>query len=203
VYAVLPGVVGDGVPPALRAMCREVTAIVQRRSGSAVRAGIGSGVAGLAGVPASRADADRVLDAMTPDAADPDGSVAAIGDLRAEILLDETLARLGDLHDPAAAALLDHDAEHGSDLAPSVLTYLDTLGDVRAAAARLTVHPNTLRYRLRRASEVAGLRLDDPSARLVHHLHLLRAARAATGPTPHAGPRRAGATPTPTAPAGR
>jgi DNA-binding PucR family transcriptional regulator len=203
VYAVLPGVVGDGVPPALRAMCREVTAIVQRRSGSAVRAGIGSGVAGLAGVPASRADADRVLDAMTPDAADPDSSVAAIGDLRAEILLDETLARLGDLHDPAAAALLDHDAEHGSDLAPSVLTYLDTLGDVRAAAARLTVHPNTLRYRLRRASEVTGLRLDDPSARLVHHLHLLRAARAATGPAPHAGPRRAGATPTPTAPASR
>ena len=54
---------------------------------------------------------------------------------------------------------------------------LDALGDVRTAAARLTVHPNTLRYRLRRASEVAGIDLDDPSARIVHHLHLLRASR--------------------------
>ena len=37
----------------------------------------------------------------------------------------------------------------------------------------LTVHPNTLRYRVRRAVAVAGLRLGDPRARLVHHLHLL------------------------------
>ncbi|MBW0089383.1 helix-turn-helix domain-containing protein [Pseudonocardia sp. KRD-184] len=178
VYAVLPAVDlpavdADGVPPALHAMCAEVVAITGRRAGGGrVRAGIGSGVAGLAGVPASRADADRVLDAMPADA-----DVAAIGDLRAEILLDEALARLGDLHDPAAAALLAHDAAHGSDLAASVLALLDALGDVRAAAARLTVHPNTLRYRLRRASEVAGLRLGDPAARVVHHLHLLRAAR--------------------------
>ncbi|QJY50249.1 PucR family transcriptional regulator [Pseudonocardia broussonetiae] len=178
VYAVLPAVDADRVPPALHAMCAEVVAITGRRAGGRVRAGIGSGVAGLAGVPASRADADRVLDAMPPEA-----DVAAIGDLRAEILLDETLARLGDLHDPAAAALLAHDAAHGSDLAASVLALLDALGDVRAAAARLTVHPNTLRYRLRRASEVAGLRLDDPAARVVHHLHLLRAFR--SQPTSH------------------
>ena len=41
----------------------------------------------------------------------------------------------------------------------------------------LTVHPNTLRYRVRRAVAVAGLRLGDPRARLVHHL-ALHAARA-------------------------
>ncbi|MBW0116444.1 PucR family transcriptional regulator [Pseudonocardia abyssalis] len=186
VYAVLPAV---GTEKGLAAMCAEVVAIAGRRAGARVRAGIGSGVAGLAGVPASRVDADRVLDAMPSDA-----DVAAIGDLRAEILLDETLARLVDLHDPAAAALIAHDGEHGSDLAASVLSYLDALGDVRTAAARLTVHPNTLRYRLRRASQVAGLRLDDPSARLVHHLYLLRATRSVT-----AGPPRAAATPTPTA----
>ncbi|GAA2563940.1 PucR family transcriptional regulator [Pseudonocardia hydrocarbonoxydans] len=172
VYAVLPGVRADRVPPALTAMCAEVVAITGRRAGARVRAGIGSGVTGLAGVPASRADADRVLDAMPPGA-----DVAALADLRAEILLDEALARLDGLHDPAAAALLAHDAEHGGDLARSVLAHLDALGDVRTAAAHLTVHPNTLRHRLRRASAVAGLRLDDPSARLVHHLHLLAALR--------------------------
>lgn len=172
VYAVLPGVRADRVPPALTAMCAEVVAITGRRAGARVRAGIGSGVTGLDGVPASRADADRVLDAM------PAGSdVAALADLRAEILLDDALARLDGLHDPAAAALLAHDAEHGGDLARSVLAHLDSLGDVRTAAAHLSVHPNTLRHRLRRASAVAGLRLDDPSARLVHHLHLLGALR--------------------------
>jgi DNA-binding PucR family transcriptional regulator len=45
------------------------------------------------------------------------------------------------------------------------------------AARTLTVHPNTLRYRVRRAVAVAGLRLGDPRARLVHHL-ALHAARA-------------------------
>ncbi|HEY0812901.1 MAG TPA: helix-turn-helix domain-containing protein, partial [Pseudonocardia sp.] len=77
--------------------------------------------------------------------------------------------------DPAVEALLAYDREHGGDLAGSVLAWLDALGDVRVAADRLTVHPNTLRHRVRRAVAVAGLRLGDPRARLVHHLHLLAA----------------------------
>ncbi|MCX6467241.1 MAG: helix-turn-helix domain-containing protein, partial [Pseudonocardiales bacterium] len=163
----------DEVPPAVRALCAEVVAAAGRRAGARVQAGIGSVVAGLAGVPSSRADADRVLDAAPPDA-----GVVAIADLRAEILLDAALARLADLDDPVAVALLEHDAAHGGALAPSVLALLDALGDVATAARRLTVHPNTLRHRLRRAAEVAGVDLADPAARLVLHLHLLRAGRA-------------------------
>ena len=60
-----------------------------------------------------------------------------------------------------------------------MLAWLDAMGDVRAAAQRLTVHPNTLRYRLRRATAVGGLQLDDPRSRLMHHLQLLLAVRAA------------------------
>ena len=59
----------------------------------------------------------------------------------------------------------------------TVVAWLDAMGDVRTAAERLTVHPNTLRYRVRRATAIAGLRLDDPRARLVHHLQLLAAGR--------------------------
>jgi DNA-binding PucR family transcriptional regulator len=131
--------------------------------------------AGLAGVPTARAEADRVLAAMPSDVA-----VAAFDDLRAEVLLGQTLAALRerpDLRDPAVDALVAYDREHGGDLAGSVLAWLDALGDVRAAARTLTVHPNTLRYRVRRAVAVAGLRLGDPHARLVHHLalHVVRA----------------------------
>jgi DNA-binding PucR family transcriptional regulator len=39
------------------------------------------------------------------------------------------------------------------------------------------VHPNTLRYRVRRAVEVGGLDLTEPRARLMHHLQLLVAVR--------------------------
>jgi hypothetical protein len=127
--------------------------------------------AGLAGVATSRAEADRVLAAMPADA-----DVAAFDDLRAEVLLAQTLSVLRerpDLRDPAVDALVAYDRAHGGDLARSVLAWLDAHGDVRVAARKLTVHPNTLRYRVRRAVAVAGLRLGDPRARLVHHLHLL------------------------------
>ncbi len=185
VYAVLPDVAE--VDAALRAMCAEVVAVTQRRAGVRIQVGLsagavvsgkeGSGTAfrsraeGLGGVPAARAEADRVLATMPVDA-----DVAAFDDLRAEVLLGQTLAVLRerpDLRDPAVDALVAYDREHGGDLAGSVLAWLDALGDVRAAARRLTVHPNTLRYRVRRAVAVAGLRLGDPRARLVHHLHLL------------------------------
>ena len=173
VYAVLPDVAK--VDPALRAMCAEVVAVTHRRTGARVQAGVGAVAEGLAGVPSSRAEADRVLVAM------PAGDdVAAFDDLRAEVLLDQTLAVLRerpDLRDPAVDALVAYDHAHGGDLADSVLAWLDAHGDVRAAARMLTVHPNTLRYRVRRAVAVAGLRLGDPRARLVHHL-ALHAARA-------------------------
>jgi sugar diacid utilization regulator len=170
VYAVLPDV-PDGTDPALRTMCAEVVAVTRRRTGVRVQAGLGGRTSGLAGVADSRAEADRVLAAM------PTGiDVAAFDDLRAEVLLGQTLSVLRgrpDLRDPAVDALVAYDREHGGDLAGSVLAWLDALGDVRIAAERLTVHPNTLRYRVRRAVAVAGLRLGDPRARLVHHLHLL------------------------------
>ena len=194
VYAVLPDVAE--VDAALRTMCAEVVTVTRRRTGVRVQAGIsaaaptrspvptsesGSGnegrsatararVGGLAVVPAGRAEADRVLAAMPSDV-----DVAAFDDLRAEVLLGQTLAVLRDrpdLRDPAVDALVAYDHEHGGDLAGSVLAWLDALGDVRAAASTLTVHPNTLRYRVRRAVAVAGLRLGDPHARLVHHLAL-------------------------------
>ncbi|GEL20605.1 PucR family transcriptional regulator [Pseudonocardia asaccharolytica] len=175
IYAVLPGV--ERAELALVALCTDIAASVGRRTGARVQVGLGSAVPRLAEVPASRAEADRVLEAM-PAAAD----VALIGDLRAEVLLQQTLETLAgdpDLQDPAVARLVGYDAAHRTDLVGSVLAWLDALGDVRAAAAALGVHPNTLRYRVRRAVAVGGLALDDPRSRLMHHLELLIARRSA------------------------
>lgn len=168
-YVLLPD-----LPPAaaLLGLTTEMVAAARRHLGVAVRAAVGRVVDDLADVPASRAEADRVLDAM---ARDLDLDVATLADVRSTVLVSETLALLEghpEVRDPRLTRLAEHDAEHGSDLVRSLLAYLDAFGDVRAAAARLPVHPNTLRYRVRRAAEVSGLDLDDPRQRLFAALQL-------------------------------
>ena len=69
------------------------------------------------------------------------------------------------------ARLLAYDESSDSDLAETLKVWLDTLVDVRAAAA-LFIHPNTLRYRLRRLEEVSGLDLADPEQRFAAMLQL-------------------------------
>jgi len=177
VYAVLPEVRTDRTEPGLLTLARDVVAVLRRRSGLTVQVGVGAPVPSLAEVPASRADADRVLDAL---ARTPETDVATITDRRADVLLGETLKLLEkhpDLRDPAVTALVEHDAAQGTELARSLLAYLDAMGDVRSAAAGLHIHPNTLRHRVRRAAEISGLSLADPRERLCCHLQLLLATR--------------------------
>ncbi|MCP2165003.1 PucR family transcriptional regulator [Goodfellowiella coeruleoviolacea] len=160
------------VPPAVLGMTREVVATARRHLGMTVQAAVGSPVPTLDEVPRSRQEADRVLAAMARDVA---GDVATLGQVRSQVLLSETLALLAanpEVRDPRLGVLLAHDAEHDSSLAESLLAYLDAFGDVRTAAHRLHVHPNTLRYRVRRAVEVTGLDLDDPRQRLFAQLQL-------------------------------
>ncbi|MCX5415098.1 CdaR family transcriptional regulator [Streptomyces sp. NBC_00059] len=63
--------------------------------------------------------------------------------------------------------LIRADLATGGDLVRSLAAYLETAGDVPQAARRLTLHPNTLRYRLRRVRERFDIDLDDPDTRLV------------------------------------
>jgi hypothetical protein len=62
-------------------------------------------------------------------------------------------------------ALAAHDRREGADLCGSVAAFLDA-GGLRAAARALSIHPNTLAYRLERAEAVGGFRLDSPDDRL-------------------------------------
>jgi hypothetical protein len=72
----------------------------------------------------------------------------------------------------AVGALLEHDARRGTDLARTLLVWLDAHSDALEASRRICIHPNTLRYRLRRAGEVLAADLTDPDTRLEIHLRL-------------------------------
>jgi DNA-binding PucR family transcriptional regulator len=175
VYAVLPGA---GTRTPVGSWVHDAVELLRSATGTRVCAGIGLPAPALAGLAEARSEADRALDALLRRGPQPDDRThATIGELRAEVLLAEVLDLLGgrpELRHPGLAEVAAYDAEHGAELVTSVLAHLDALGDVRAAAAALNVHPNTLRYRLRRARELSGIDLDDPRERLACHLQLLQ-----------------------------
>ncbi|NYI04094.1 PucR family transcriptional regulator [Allostreptomyces psammosilenae] len=181
-YVLLPDLPRHGGQAAAVGWTREVVAEA-RRHGPVVRAAVGAVIVEPDGIRASRAEADRVLDALAADGGAggpaPGGGagpeVAVLDDVRTRVLMRELLGLLAErpgLRDPGTAALLRRDAERSGVLVESLAAYLDHHGDVRPAAEALHVHPNTLRYRVRRAAETAGLDLDDPDQRLLVHLQL-------------------------------
>jgi DNA-binding PucR family transcriptional regulator len=70
------------------------------------------------------------------------------------------------------ALLLEHDDRAAGGLIETLEAWLEAFGDVAAAAAALYIHPNTLRYRLRRITELSGLDLTDPEQRFAAMLQL-------------------------------
>ena len=76
------------------------------------------------------------------------------------------------LREGAAPAIVSYDAGHGTAYARTVLAYLDANSDIATAARRLSVHPNTCRYRLARAEEISGVTLANPDERLLLWLQL-------------------------------
>lgn len=177
VYVLLPDLPERSAASAALSLTREILAAAKGHVRARVQAGVGSAVPTLEDVAESRAEADRILDAMTHDLG---VEVATLADVRAQVVVSELLTMLQGnerFRDSRLTALHDHDAEHGTDLAPSLLSYLEAFGDVRAASERLHVHPNTLRHRIRRAAEITGIDFDDPAERLNAHLQLLLARR--------------------------
>jgi hypothetical protein len=177
--ALLGGMAYGVVPvPSGRGDADERVAAVARdflqRTGGRVPGMIGVGrvAADIAGLARSREDAERALRVLRPRAGPQ--LVARAADVHVDCLLLD----LGDLigADPPPEGpitrLLDYDSAHGGVLVPTLRAWLDTFGDVIAAAAAVRVHPNTFRYRLRRITEVSGLDLDDADSRFAAMLQL-------------------------------
>jgi sugar diacid utilization regulator len=172
VYVLLPEVGQDG----RERLVALIETLVQRAHESLrirLRSGVGSTVAGLAQVAGSRREADQAARALIDD---PRGrTVADIDQVRSRVILREladVAARAPALRAGPLAALATHDAERGTAYVATLGAYLDAFGDVALAATAVNVHPNTFRYRLRRLTEISGLDLDDPDARLVAQLQL-------------------------------
>ncbi|WP_447002988.1 PucR family transcriptional regulator [Saccharothrix isguenensis] len=68
--------------------------------------------------------------------------------------------------------VLDYDAEHGSDLVGTLRVFLDCSGSWTTAAARLHVHVNTLRYRVKRVEDLLGVDLSNFAERVDLYLAL-------------------------------
>ena len=170
VYALVSGDSGGDADAAVSL----ATAVVERARQAlrlSVRAGVGSTVTQLDAVAASRREADEVLDVLAAG----DRPLATIDAVRAQVILHR-LRAVAAAHPELAvgrvATLAEHDAARGTSWIQTLRAYFDAYGDMAAAAARVNVHPNTFRYRLRRISEVFGLDLDDPDERLVAELQL-------------------------------
>ncbi|GAB4585130.1 PucR family transcriptional regulator [Nocardia sp. IFM 10818] len=169
VYVLLPGYRSEH---AVTAWVRQLVDQQEPRVAT-LRAAIAIPVADLHGVAAARAEVDRVLDSTA--ATFPKGRVTTLAESRTAVLLGEVLDLLRahpELHDPRLRALFDYDRRHAANLHESAETYLREHGDVRRAAAALRVHPNTLRYRIRRVEDITGLALTDPADRLLLELQL-------------------------------
>ena len=167
VYVLLPK---TGAPSSVTSWVRGVVAALRRELGLTLRAVIAAPLAGLAGAAPARAEVDRVFDSAErhPGAI---GQVTSLDEARTTVLLDEIVSQVAGqprLVDPRVRQLREQDPM----LADTLQAYLDGFGDVATVAQRLHVHPNTVRYRVRRIEKLLSTSLDDPDDRLVLALGL-------------------------------
>lgn len=178
IYAVLPtpaapsaGSYADAEATLLR-WTGDLVTTLRRLTGTGAQAVLAGRAERLADIPAVKRRGHRALALL---ARTPDVPVATHTRLTPALLVRDTLDLLDgapEIRFPPVAALVVRDREQGTDLARSLLLYLDAFGDVGAVAQRLNVHPNTLRYRVRRAVALTGLDLEDPEHRLAAALQL-------------------------------
>jgi hypothetical protein len=162
VYTILP--CGDHDHPApARTWIDTVTGELPAQV--SVCAGIG-GPALAAELPASRQEADESLALHTTQ---PGTAAVAYDQSWDQILLRRLRAAASSARPPTRGPVVElrrHDAEHATRYIETLWVWLLAQGDVSAAADRLEVHPNTVRYRLRKMAESTTLDLDRPEQRL-------------------------------------
>ena len=143
------GVDGDPV-----ALCDRIDAVQARlcHEGIALAMGVSTVAAGVGELPRAYQEAHAALGSVGDD-----GGVAALPRLSPFEYLalrsDDTARRLVD---PRLRSFLDEDRERGRVLTATIRAFAAADLNLRLAAERLQVHPNTAQYRLRRIEERSG-----------------------------------------------
>jgi hypothetical protein len=164
---------GDQDPPTIARFGASLVAELERRLGGVWRLAIGNPVASVRDLPASTQQAEQILAALHGDFGGR--SVAVASDVATAIYLERVQSLLradGDLpHGPVDAIRL-YDAEESTDYVSTLTAWIHARSDTGDAAAALFIHPNTLRYRLKRIEELFALDLSDPDVRLAITIQL-------------------------------
>jgi sugar diacid utilization regulator len=128
----------------------------------------------LASAPELRDQVDGVLDVLGRPA-DRAHAVMRFPDAVPQILLDQ-FGGLMRAHPHAAYHKLEvlrrSDELHGTEHIRTLRVFLGAFGNVRTASQRLGLHPTTLRYRVRRLTELSGIDLGNVDERLFCELML-------------------------------
>ena len=85
---------------------------------------------------------------------------------------------------------------HSSDLVTTLWSYLDNGRSLEATARELFVHPNTVRYRLKRVSDVIGWDATGPREAFILQCALVLGSISSSVPARRRAPRAAGASDT-------
>ncbi|NNG34129.1 PucR family transcriptional regulator [Nakamurella aerolata] len=126
-------------------------------------------------IPRAYEQAQRALRARQ-QSANPYGFIA-YADLGVDRLLalDANADEVERLVSDWLGDLLSYDRRHGTELVLTLAAYLDHGGKYADTAAALSIHRNTLRYRLSRITQISGHDLTDVETKL--NLHLAARAR--------------------------
>jgi hypothetical protein len=145
---------GPGIDPV--DMCEGLERLQRRlrAEGMPLAVGISTVAKGVGELPRAYLEARAALECVV----DPDGGVAALPRLSAFEYLarhaDDTAQRLVD---PRLQAFLDEDRARGGVLTATIRVFAESDLNLRLAAERLQVHPNTAQYRMGRIEERTGL----------------------------------------------
>jgi hypothetical protein len=133
----------------------------------ALRIAISGHCQALADLPVARAEADQVLRVL--QSSDTGRVTAEMADVSVQLML----LRVADVESaqphagyPLLERIEAYDEKHATAYLETLRVHLSSFGDPTAASARLGIHTNTLRYRLRRLSELFTVNLADEDERL-------------------------------------
>lgn len=164
-YAVVPDRAGDGGWPALReALSAEALSAQEGTARPLVAAG---GPVALGELTRSRAQAEEALSLLRARLVD--GPVISHEEAWTVLVLHRAaIASTGaDTTEVGPLPRLRaHDAEFGTQYVDTLYEWLRHPGDPRAASRALRIHPNTLRYRMTKLTELLGVDLAAPDIRL-------------------------------------